>query len=288
MCCASLYTLADAEPFCGGMAHAGMARMARAVWSVAGDDVCRALAASPPGTELILTGHSLGAGVASLLTLMLHEEASPVIELASRVRCFAYAPPPVFFREPRGFPHPAEACIAAFVHADDCVPFLSVDSGRRLLAGLRAVETHTNRQPPAYYAPIALGRRPADAELVRVAQAGLSGSGLSPMELAPPLRIPAAAVVWVRPLPGRPVGRGRRLGRRLGRWLRSGSGWLGRRWRRWRGLGEYDALVCSPERLSEQGVGLSLFMLTDHFPDGYERALSDLSNRAVEVLEEMG
>ena len=171
------------------------------------------------------------------------------------------------------------------MHADDCVPFLSIDSGRKLLAGLRAVEAHANRQPPAYYAPIALGRRPADAKLMGAARFGLSGRDLKPMELAPPLRIPADSVVWIRPLPGS-GGRGQRLGKRLSRWLRSGSGWLGRRWRRWRGLGEYDAVVCSPERLREQGVGLSLFMLSDHFPDGYERALSDLSSRGVDATSQ--
>ena len=275
---ASLLMLdADAEPFCGGWAHAGMARMARAVWSAAGHDVTEALKAAQQGSELVLAGHSLGAGVASLLTILLHEEHPDVVGLASRVRCFAFAPPPVFYTRPPQMWHPAESTISAFIHADDCVPFLSVDSGRKLMAGLRAVEAHCNEQPPAYYARIALGRSPADDKLCRVANAAMEGSDLGGIELAPPLRIPADSVVWAQPTAA--LGAVREQQRVPSGWRRhSGRArtWLRRTWRRWRGGGEYDAKVCSPERVAERGVGLSSLMFKDHFPDVYERALDEL------------
>ena len=277
--------VAYADPFCGGLAHAGMALMARAVWAAAGEDVRTALAQAPEDYELILTGHSLGAGVASLLTILLHDECPAVTQLASRVRCFAYAPPPVYLSDYTLLPsargakrgrgrgasavpaHPAESSISAFIHSEDCVPFLSVDAGRRLLSGLRAVEEHANSQPPAYYARIALGRRAPDEALIRKAEAGARGDDLKPIQLAPSLRIPAACVVWLRP-------------RTPGFWATRGGRWW-RRLRTQRGASSaedprsYDAVVCSPALLCEQGIGLSLSMLKDHFVDGYERALSD-------------
>jgi len=56
---------AFSEEFCGVQAHAGMAKMARAVWSRAEEAFLSNLNELPDDYSLIITGHSLGAGVAS-------------------------------------------------------------------------------------------------------------------------------------------------------------------------------------------------------------------------------
>ena len=152
------------------MAHAGMARMARAVWSTAGDDVCRALAASPEGTELILTGHSLGAGVASLLTLMLHEEASPALELASRVRQYYE-----FFFSRRSAmdeafilsnlapslrrdPSSSLALFSLFAFAESAVVGVAASAFKLQLLPVRACQTHrTRKNAPGGAGPARVG-----------------------------------------------------------------------------------------------------------------------------------
>ncbi|CAN0078842.1 unnamed protein product [Phaeothamnion confervicola] len=47
------------------------------------------------GFRLVLTGHSLGAGVAVLMTGLLARDHA-ALGLRCEVKCFAYAPPPVF------------------------------------------------------------------------------------------------------------------------------------------------------------------------------------------------
>ena len=52
----------------------------------------------------------------------------------------------------------------------------------------------------------------------------------------------------------------------------------------WRGgANTYDAIACAPERLSERGIGLSLYMLEDHFIDGYEQALDHIARATTGV-----
>ena len=102
-----------AFPFAGGLAHVGVARMARGVWSQVGSLINNE---SPQDYELILTGHSLGAGVASLLTIMiLHERLVPP---AHKVHCLAFAPPPVFYNTAKVKNDPLSH-ITAYVHNDD-------------------------------------------------------------------------------------------------------------------------------------------------------------------------
>ena len=142
--------VAYAEPFCGGSAHAGMARMARNVWAAAGPAVVEQLA-SHEGYGLVICGHSLGAGVAALLTLYLYEERakrssrssaathSPIPSQATRIRCFAFACPPVYAPLSSAPPGSLDA-VAAFVGGVDCVPTLSVAAGRLLFAQLHTLD----------------------------------------------------------------------------------------------------------------------------------------------------
>ena len=84
---------ADSREFCGGEAHSGMATMAERVWAVAGPTVQTELEANP-GYEFILTGHSLGAGAACLVTILVQNKR--FLPMEQKIRCFAYASPPVY------------------------------------------------------------------------------------------------------------------------------------------------------------------------------------------------
>lgn len=57
---------AFSETFCGGQAHSGMAKMAKAVWAKVERHILmdeNAMKRLPDGYDLVVTGHSLGAGV---------------------------------------------------------------------------------------------------------------------------------------------------------------------------------------------------------------------------------
>ena len=89
-------------PFCGGRSHAGLAKAARSVWSVLEGDAL-ALLRAHAGFALVLTGHSLGAGAATLLSILLNYERS-VAEAQGRaaplsgvaIAVYAFAAPPCF------------------------------------------------------------------------------------------------------------------------------------------------------------------------------------------------
>jgi hypothetical protein len=84
---------AFSREFCGGEAHSEVATMAERVWTVAGPKVQTVLEENP-GYELILTGHSLGAGAACLVTILVQNKR--LLPKDQKIRCFAYASPPVF------------------------------------------------------------------------------------------------------------------------------------------------------------------------------------------------
>lgn len=130
-------------PFCGGQAHAEMAQQAVAIWKTAGPTI-RHLLQEHSDYKLVLTGHSLGAGTACLLHVMLQEDA--LLPLERTVQCVAFASPPVFYGaqiSPR-LARALASCVHIY-HQDDCVPFLSLDSVHHLLAALAAVDTYTGR-----------------------------------------------------------------------------------------------------------------------------------------------
>lgn len=72
--------------------HSGMLRSATNIYDamfshLVIDDIIRGTYSSH---QLVVVGHSLGAGTAAILTIMLHDRYP---ELRERIRCFAYAPP---------------------------------------------------------------------------------------------------------------------------------------------------------------------------------------------------
>lgn len=92
--------------FCSGRAPAALAAATRALWAAVSPAVFRALRVSA-GSELIIMGHGLAGGVAGLLAVMIRHESLVLPCRAPRVRCLAYAPPPVFGPVVAAAPPPA-------------------------------------------------------------------------------------------------------------------------------------------------------------------------------------
>eukprot|EP00521_Asterionellopsis_glacialis_P008592 CAMPEP_0195285420 /NCGR_PEP_ID=MMETSP0707-20130614/3258_1 /TAXON_ID=33640 /ORGANISM="Asterionellopsis glacialis, Strain CCMP134" /LENGTH=503 /DNA_ID=CAMNT_0040344909 /DNA_START=249 /DNA_END=1760 /DNA_ORIENTATION=- len=229
-------------PFCGGEAHAGMAKMARAVWNQANEAVLASFKNVPHSQEydqLIVTGHSLGAGVACLITVMLHHEK--LLPPHIHAKCFAYAPPPVF--------HPLEvaqsACdnTVAFVHNSDVVPSLSVNSIRRLFAILSDLDDANKhlrwyQKLEVYFGVVIPGRLMETVAKSRT-------KPLPPVKGAPVMAIPAKTIVWLK--------------------------------EQTEGSEIFTPLACDPIKFAEWGIYIdNQKMIGDHFPAMYEHAFDCL------------
>jgi Lipase (class 3) len=218
-----------------------MASMAERIWIKSGPFIVELLRQNL-GYELIVTGHSLGAGTACLLNILCHQDGRARIEGRS-VRCFAYAAPPVF-APLNAIPEAMAAC-TNYIHEDDAVSFLSVDSVRHLFASISTIGHATERMGWASRLGLVTGWSQPDALLVaRVEQA--AAQRLEPKLGAPVLAIPAASVVWMREK---------------------------------KRNGKTDAKLCDPIRLSTLGVFVHANMFLDHFPPRYEHALHQMEGR---------
>jgi len=190
---------AYSAPFCDGVAHSGIAERTLKIWDHLQDQIVQLLKDNP-GFELVITGHSLGAGVASLLTLKLKHErilATMDASLANvNVRCFAYACPPVYLAGAESELPMAEIMksVYAFLHETDVVPFCSVDSLRRVAATISAVNDMTN---PVEGLLMATGRRDVPSEIVDKINE-IEESDLPYAPGSEKLAIPTSYIVWVR------------------------------------------------------------------------------------------
>lgn len=268
-----IYSPLTIGEFCGGEGHSEMATMAERVWSVAGPRVAKLLQENE-GYELILTGHSLGAGTACLLNILLHnsrvkeDKADSTMDIVQkhRIRCFAYAAPPVF--TPLEVVPRAVQATTNYIHQEDVVPFLSVHSVRHIFSCLRAVDDYyfsnaaaTGRAsiPKASTPPpprpkridrlqVLWGAQQPPRGLLEAVQKA-STEPLIPKRGAPLLSIPAATSVWM--------------------------------YRDDEKDGDdqdcYSFQVCDdPTRLAQLGIHLDANMLPDHSPARYEHALETM------------
>jgi hypothetical protein len=182
--------------FCGGEGHSEMVTMAERVWAVAGSTVTKLLQ-QHANYELIVTGHSLGAGTACLLTILLQSSQQGILlpdHNKMNMRCFAYAAPPVFY--PLQLVPKAVQSTTNFVHQNDVVPFLSVDSVRHLSSSLRAVEDYASEQMSRIERmQVLLGMKAPPSGLI---DAVLQGPSVEPKRGAPPLEVPAGRTLWIK------------------------------------------------------------------------------------------
>ncbi|KAL3929876.1 MAG: hypothetical protein SGBAC_012016 [Bacillariaceae sp.] len=174
--------------FCGGEAHSEMASMSERVWENAGPIIIKLLDENP-GYEFIVTGHSLGAGTACLLTILVQHNKL----VSAPTRCFAYASPPVF--------KPLDAvpdmnAITNFVHNNDVVPFLSIYSVRNLLSQVRSIHSfaHSKLSYQSRFRMF-MGWKKLTPEIMK------HHGEWKPYELtlegAPELQAPAAKTIWL-------------------------------------------------------------------------------------------
>eukprot|EP00629_Pelagomonadales_sp_RCC1024_P006002 CAMPEP_0119289976 /NCGR_PEP_ID=MMETSP1329-20130426/39955_1 /TAXON_ID=114041 /ORGANISM="Genus nov. species nov., Strain RCC1024" /LENGTH=459 /DNA_ID=CAMNT_0007290791 /DNA_START=139 /DNA_END=1515 /DNA_ORIENTATION=- len=129
----------EAAPFRGGSAHGGILKAAEAVLRDAERSLVVALGRAGPGSELVITGHSMGGGAALLAALSLDGESALGARLrrrGHRVRAVAFGPPPVVSPDvPEG-----SALLESYCVGDDVVPTASLASVEELLRALDALD----------------------------------------------------------------------------------------------------------------------------------------------------
>ena len=128
---------ASDEKFLYGHAHQGILDGALKVLQLTKEKLAQLLEKFPT-YDLVLTGHSLGAGTVVLIALeLLHDENCFVDK--SRIECVAFAPPPVF-RSDDPVADDALDKILIFILGMDMVPSASLGTFDKLLIDLEAVD----------------------------------------------------------------------------------------------------------------------------------------------------
>jgi Lipase (class 3) len=246
------------RPYCGGEAHSEIANAAERIWDTAGGLIVELLAKND-GFELVICGHSLGGGAASLLNILLHEDDRSKLG-GRRCRCFAFASPPVY--TPLEAAKDAVNACTNYIHDNDSVPFLSIDSVRHLFAAINVIEdcnltTLTRcRILMGSYSDIDL------ITLLRVERA--LAEPLRTIKGAPVLLIPACANVWMRHVDEEHniSSDNARLNPEALEELPPGT--------------PYDSVLADSAKLARLWVQLETDMVNDHFPNEYEASLYNL------------
>ena len=128
--------ICDDESFLDGFAHRGILRGATRIMKQ-GKEVLREALEKHPGYRLVITGHSLGAGTAILITMGVLNNIYDF--KVNEVKCVALAPPPVF-RSKKKIPEKFTKNIQIFVNGNDCVPRLTLANMAQVIAMIRAID----------------------------------------------------------------------------------------------------------------------------------------------------
>lgn len=179
--------LCDSAPFGKGYAHKGMRDAAQALYAAVAPTLRKALAENR-GYTVVVAGHSLGAGVAMLLTKVLLDNGF------KGTKCYAVSPPPVF-----GPKHAIDSqwskSLECFVRCDDIVPCLSLASARALVMEIERIDALPLSDSTL---------RGLSPENLRVAITGSRDSArrsdnTKPESSVAPLFIPTSHVHWMIP-----------------------------------------------------------------------------------------
>jgi len=149
LCIQGRATAADALPevvgskesFLGGRAHAGILEKANCLFDAAKDQVVK-LSQEAPRKSVAIVGHSIGAATAVLAMILLSHDGSPLSKLmaAAKVKCYAFAPPPIF--EPLwALPPWVHASTYSFVNGMDCVPRICLGTMSKLFLAMKQVDS---------------------------------------------------------------------------------------------------------------------------------------------------
>jgi len=160
---------AGSAPAVLGYAHSGILTAARWLLAEVGPPLRAALAARPEGTRLTITGHSMGAGAAALLTQMLRE-ASPA---TSHATCVAFSCPAVVTSELSQFCAPF---VTSFLAGADIIPTASAAAVAQLRGDVAAARS-AQREEARRAAATTPGGRRGGRQLVAAAL-GAAGAAL--------------------------------------------------------------------------------------------------------------
>eukprot|EP00835_Amoeboradix_gromovi_P002934 NODE_179_length_15798_cov_0.379769.p2 type:complete len:566 gc:universal NODE_179_length_15798_cov_0.379769:5476-7173(+) len=122
------------SPFYDGFVHIGVLKATKTVKEVIMTDIIHKMALHGAST-LILVGHSLGAGIASLLTILLIKDGF------KNVCCYAFGCPPILSRN---IANRYNKEIQSFIYKYDIVPRLSYGTVSDLVTLAATVMTNTN------------------------------------------------------------------------------------------------------------------------------------------------
>ena len=229
------------HPYCNGRAHKGMAEMADAVWNESGAFLKDLLNEEEhKNYDLIITGHSLGAGTACLVHLKVHVEGLIVSNANRRVLCFGFAPPPTFYWDVTNSNCEAiERAVehsVCYIHDFDCVPHLSVATIRRLATLLDVVDNYNEKVWFWNRALIFWGWKPVPKELVDIvtnAQKEMENNKERCTDCK--MIIPAKVVVWCKKIDDK-----------------------------------FEAIPCCPRAISDMNIFVCEDMVAHHLPEQYE------------------
>ena len=258
--------------------------MASNIWKESGPKILE-LMAQHTDYKLIVTGHSLGAGTACLLTVQLYVEE--VFAKDDRiVECFAFAPPPTFWpcdedgddgttsagRPSRSLPQSTSKHIGpirvaarntvAFIHDNDVVPFLSVSAVRRMIRLLDSIDNETERlwfwqrwkilyEFDDIPKPISRSVMQAEKDLLTEEEDATATDdgerrGAATKAAAPSSTTKDCPMI----IPARRIV-----------WIKHNF------------AGRFRAYNCDPEKVARQNIYFVPDMLSDHMPEQYENAL---------------
>lgn len=181
-----------------GHAHRGMLESARRLDALLREPVREALAARP-GYSLVLTGHSLGGGVASLLAALWGPTFFVGGVDSRKLRCFVYGPLGTLTLP---LAHAAACCVTSVVNAQDAVPRLSFGSAMNLRAAVVALAQEGRDGDDSLVSRV-LARLGSGAPLTdddaRWAESILEWLRFSNEEMYVEELLPAGRVLWVPP-----------------------------------------------------------------------------------------
>ena len=192
-----------------------------------------------PDYDFIITGHSLGAGVACLLALKCEHEK--LVDSKTTVRCYAYASPPVF-GPMENAPKKAVANTVNYINNDDMVSFISGWNIRQLLGCMQSVGKTVRWWNWWNYPLLVVGLKEPSPRLIDAVNKAAAKQYCHKRNV-PQLFIPCSKVVWMR-----------------------GGGI---------NFKEYSSSVYDPKALP--GLFLDSDMLINHFPPYYETAFQSLT-----------
>jgi hypothetical protein len=239
-------------PFCGGLAHKGIGEMAAAI--LENEETLSAIRSAlsryeTEGYELIITGHSLGAGTACLVNIKAHYDN--LFPTGTKIRCFGYASPPVYAAYNGATSnlnvtnHAVLEAIdntTCYIHEEDCVPFMSVDAVVRLAYTVDKLHQEDKKLKFFDRWLMASGRMDPTQDIVDVVENGARDLKKLDTLGTARLYVPAKTVLWMY------------------KWSTSDPE-------------GFSFQYSSPVEIADLNILLSPKMIADHMPAQYEDAL---------------